>query len=347
MPSSHDLRRLRVLAAAYATPRSGRAAVEILVTALPFLAITAVMFVALYHGFWPALALSLPAGALLVRLFMIQHDCGHGTFFPSRRLNDWLGRAIGVLTLTPYDFWRRSHAVHHASSGNLAKRGVGDVATLTVREYLSLSGARRFWYRIYRHPLVIFGIGPVWLFMVRHRIPTGAVLRERAAWASVLGTNAVLLALGVAMVVLLGWQTFLLGYLPITLIGATAGVWLFYVQHQYEDTYWAQEQQWDFATAALEGSSYYDLPGVLRWLTANIGFHHLHHLSSRIPFYRLRTCFEAHPEFRVARRLTLWSSLRSARLALWDEDARKLVSFRAVRAQAAALAVPAESRAAA
>jgi omega-6 fatty acid desaturase (delta-12 desaturase) len=258
---------------------------------------------------------------------MIQHDCGHGTFFPSRRANDWLGRAIGVLTLTPYQFWRRSHAVHHASSGNLAKRGVGDVATLTVREYLALPRARRLLYRIYRHPLVIFGLGPAWLFIVRHRIPTGAMLRERAAWASVLGTNAALLLLGAALVMLLGWKVFLLGYLPMTLIGATAGVWLFYVQHQYEDTYWAPEQDWDFAAAALEGSSYYDLPGVLRWLTANIGFHHLHHLSSRIPFYRLRACFDAHREFRAARRLTLRSSLRTARLALWDEEARKLIAF--------------------
>jgi omega-6 fatty acid desaturase (delta-12 desaturase) len=346
MPLSHDLRRLRALAAAYATPRAGRATAEILVTALPFLALTAAMFAALYHGVWLALALSVPAGALLVRLFMIQHDCGHGTFFPSRRLNDWFGRAIGVLTMTPYEFWRRSHAVHHATSGNLEKRGVGDVNTLTVREYLSLPGLRRFWYRVYRHPVVIFGIGPAWLFMVRHRIPTGAMLRERAAWVSVLGTNAALLGLGATLVVLLGWQIFLLGYLPLTLIGATAGVWLFYVQHQYEDTYWARGQQWDFATAALEGSSYYDLPGVLRWLTANIGFHHLHHLSSRIPFYRLRACFEAHPEFRVAKRITLWTSLRSARLALWDEDSRKLVSFRAARALAR-LSAPAEERAAA
>src|SRR5262249_51567790 len=161
---------------------------------------------------------------------------------------------------------------------------------------------------------------------------TGAVLRERAAWTSVLGTNAALLALGAALVALLGWDTFLLGYLPMTLIGATAGVWLFYVQHQYEDTYWAHAPHWDFAAAAIEGASYYALPGVLRWVTANIGFHHLHHLSSRIPFYRLRDCFAAHPEFRVARRLTLWGSLATARLALWDEDARKLISFRALSA---------------
>jgi omega-6 fatty acid desaturase (delta-12 desaturase) len=346
MPS-YDLRRLRALAAAYATPSAGRATAEILVTALPFLAITAVLFAALDHGYWPALALGVPAGALLVRLFMIQHDCGHGTFFPSRRANVWLGRAIGVLTLTPYDFWRHSHAIHHASSGNLAERGIGDVRTLTLREYRALSPRGRLFYRLYRHPLVIFGFGPVWLFMVRHRIPAGSVLRERAAWTSVLGTNLALLVLGGALVALLGWQTFLIGYLPTTFIGAAAGVWLFYVQHQYEDTYWAHDAQWDFAAAALEGSSYYDLPGVLRWLTANIGFHHLHHLSCRIPFYRLRTCFAAHPEFRMARRLTLRSSLAAARLALWDEESRKLVGFRAALAQAATAAAPAQSRAAA
>jgi omega-6 fatty acid desaturase (delta-12 desaturase) len=347
MTSPYDLRRLRALAAPYATPSTARATAEILVTALPFLALCAALFALLDRGYWLALVLVVPAGALLVRLFMIQHDCGHGTFFPSRRANDWLGRAIGVLTLTPYDFWRHSHAIHHATSGNLAKRGIGDVRTLTVAEYRALSPRGRRFYRFYRHPLVTFGIGPVWLFMVRHRVPTGVVLRERAAWLSVLGTNLALLVLGGALVALVGWQTFLIGYLPLTFIGAAAGVWLFYVQHQYEDTYWAPDAQWDFAAAALEGSSYYDLPGVLRWLTANIGFHHLHHLSSRIPFYRLPACFAAHPEFRTARRLTLRSSLGAARLALWDEDARKLVGFRAVQLDVAAHPLAAEPRIAA
>jgi omega-6 fatty acid desaturase (delta-12 desaturase) len=268
-----------------------------------------------------------------MRLFMIQHDCGHGAFFPSRRANDWLGRVLGVLTLTPYAAWRRSHAVHHATSGNLARRGTGDVTTMTLREYQAATPRQRLGYRLYRHPLVLFGLGPAFLFGVRHRIPFGRFRDDPAGWASVMGTNAALLALGAGLVMLLGWQTFLIGYVPITLVGATAGVWLFYVQHQHEDTYWAWEPHWDFGTAAIEGSSWYDLPAVLRWVTANIGLHHLHHLSSRIPFYRLSACFAAHPEFRAARRLTLRTSLRTARLALWDEQARRLVSFRQARAR--------------
>jgi omega-6 fatty acid desaturase (delta-12 desaturase) len=335
-PPVLDQRTLRKLIAAYARPHSKRAAVELLVTALPFFALMAALFVALDHGWWAALLLSIPAGALLVRLFMIQHDCGHGAFFRSRRLNDIVGRVIGVLTMTPYAFWRRCHAVHHAGSGNLDRRGIGDVRTMTVREYLSASSRERLFYRLYRHPLVLFGIGPGWLFLVRHRIPTASMMREREAWISVLGTNAALLGMGAVLAATLGWATFLMGYLPVALLGATAGVWLFYVQHQFEDTYWAHEPQWDFATAAVSGSSYYDLPGLLRWVTANIGFHHLHHLSSKIPSYRLRDCFRSNPEFRKANRLTLWSSLRAARLALWDEDTRKLVSFRQVRGRIAA-----------
>jgi omega-6 fatty acid desaturase (delta-12 desaturase) len=338
---NHDSRSLRRMAAGHARPDNRRAAMQLVNTVLPFVGIMAGLLYALDHGVWAALLLAGPGAALLVRLFMIQHDCGHGSFFASRRANDWLGRSIGVLTLTPYASWRKDHAVHHATAGNLSRRGTGDVTTLTVREYLSSPPWRRFAYRLYRHPAVMFGIGPAFQFLVRHRVPTGSPRREGRAWASILGTNAAIVALGGLLARAVGLDALLLGYLPMFLIAASAGVWLFYVQHQFEGTYWADGRRWSFHAAALEGSSYYDLPAPLRWVTANIGFHHLHHLCSMIPNYRLRECFEQHAEFRSAgKRLTLRSSLKAARLSLWDEDHGALVTFRQAR-RAAAAAFPA------
>jgi acyl-lipid omega-6 desaturase (Delta-12 desaturase) len=246
-------------------------------------------------------------------------------------VNDWVGRVIGVLTVTPYDFWRRTHAIHHATHGNLDRRGIGDVTTLTVREYLSRPTWRRLAYRLYRHPLVMFGIGPAYQFFIRHRIPTGSPRRHRQNWLSILGTNAVL-AIVVAIIALtIGFRPLLLGYMPVMLIAASIGVWLFYVQHQFENTYWASDAEWRFDTAALEGCSYYDLPRVLHWVSGHIGLHHLHHLSSKIPNYRLRDCFEQNPEFRQAKRLSLLGSFGCARLAVWDERERKLIPFRNLR----------------
>jgi omega-6 fatty acid desaturase (delta-12 desaturase) len=266
-----------------------------------------------------------------VRLFIIQHDCGHGSFFASRRANDLLGRALGVLTLTPYAFWRRSHAVHHATSGNLSRRGDGDITTLTVREYFAQPRWRRLGYRLYRHPIVLFGIGPAWQFLLRHRIPTGHPVRHARSWASILGTNAALAAVLAGLAVAVGPLPVLLGYLPVMVLAASIGVWLFYVQHQFEDTYWEAEPRWDFYKAALEGCSYYDLPRVLHWITGHIGFHHIHHLSSKVPNYRLRDCFRDNPELHDAKRIGLADSLKCLRLALWDEERRKLVSFREAR----------------
>jgi omega-6 fatty acid desaturase (delta-12 desaturase) len=331
---SRGVRSLRSIAADYTRPDGRRAAVQLLVTVLPFLALLGGLLYALDNGVWPALLLTIPGAALLVRLFMIQHDCGHGSFFRSRRANDWLGRAIGVATLTPYAYWRKNHAVHHATAGNLDRRGVGDVTTLTVREYLSSPAWRRLAYRLYRHPLIMFGVGPVYLFLVRHRIPSGSPLCERQGWISVLGTNAMIVLLGGLISWSLGIVTFLLGCLPIILLAAAVGVWLFYIQHQFEDTYGAAGPRWEFQSAALEGCSYYDLPRLLHWMTANIGFHHIHHLSSRIPSYRLRDCFDQNPEFRSARRLTLRGGFGCMWLSLWDEDSRRLVSFRHVAQRA-------------
>lgn len=322
--------------APYLKPDARRALGQLLNTGLPFLAVMAGMLVALDHGILAA-SLLFPVGAvLLVRLFMFQHDCGHGSFFASRRANDILGWVLGVLTLTPYTAWRGNHAIHHANAGNLDRRGIGDVTTLTLPEYLALPAWRRLGYRLYRHPLVLFGAGPAWLFLIRHRIPTGDPRRRWRDWLSVLGTDAALAAILGTLVLTLGPGPVLLGWLPVMLLAATVGVWLFYIQHQFEDAYWEPRPSWDFRAAALRGASFYDLPRALHWMTGNIGFHHVHHLASRIPNYRLRECHEANPEFHAAPRLTLRESLRCARLALWDAERRKLVPFREARRAAAA-----------
>jgi acyl-lipid omega-6 desaturase (Delta-12 desaturase) len=321
----------RQITSAYAEPDTNRSLAQLLNTALPFLALMGALLYGLRHEVWATLVLVPPVAALLVRLFTIQHDCGHGAFFRSRWANDLLGRVIGVLTFTPYVFWRNSHAMHHATSGNLDRRGVGDIDTLTVREYLSLSAGRRLAYRLYRHPLVMFGIGPAYQFLIRHRIPTGNPFQERRIWFSILGTNAAIVVLAALLVLTVGLRPFVLGYGPVILLAASIGVWLFYVQHQFEETYWRPDAQWDFHAAALKGCSFYDLPRVLHWVTGYIGFHHIHHLCSKVPNYRLHECFEHHPEFRDVKRLTLLSSLKCARLALWDEEQGRLVSFRQIR----------------
>jgi omega-6 fatty acid desaturase (delta-12 desaturase) len=313
----------------YRAPSAARASFEIAVTLIPFLALWASMLFAVCSGHWRFYALAIaPAGALLVRLFMIQHDCGHGSFFPNRAANDWTGRVIAILTLTPYDHWRRSHAIHHATSGNLDGRGVGDISTMTVREYFAAGRWGRLRYRLYRHPIVIFGLGPFYLFVVQQRLPLGFMRKGLAPWISTMSTNAGVSAAGALLIWTFGPWPFLIVHLPIVLIGATAGVWLFYVQHQFELTRWDSKPAWEAQEAALHGSSHYDLPAVLRWFTANIGVHHVHHVSMRIPYYRLQDVLRDHPSLRTIGRITLLESLACVRLTLWDEDKRKLVSFR-------------------
>ena len=312
----------------YRASSPARSAIELLITALPFLLLWIAAWACLRWSYWLSLALAVPAAGFLVRLFMIQHDCGHGSFFRARRANDWVGRAIGVLTLTPYDYWRRNHAVHHAGSGNLDRRGIGDIATLTVGEYLAASRLRRLAYRLYRHPLVLFGLGPAYLFLVQHRFPGGAGLKSWRSWLSPMATNVAIAALAAAAIALVGTRAFVLVHAPITLLGASIGVWLFYVQHQFEGTYWASAGAWTMPEAALGGSSHYDLPPVMRWFTANIGMHHVHHLCSRIPFYRLPSVLRDHPELAVIGRLTLAQSVGCVRLALWDEEQGRMISFR-------------------
>ena len=320
--------------AEYRDPQISRSTFEIVVTVLPLLALWAAMWAALQVSPWLCLPLAVPAAAFLVRLFMIQHDCSHGSFFPRRRANDWVGRVIGVITLTPHDLWRRTHAIHHAGMGNLDERGIGDVTTLTVREYLRRGRWQRLAYRIYRHPAMLFGVGPTYLFLLQHRLPVGLMGKGWQPWISTMATNLAIAAISAGVVILFGIEAFLLIVLPTAMLAASAGVWLFYVQHQFEHTYWEQDGAWSHAESSLQGSSYYVLPGVLRWLTANIGMHHVHHLNSRIPFYRLPEVLEDHPALANASRLTLVQSLRCVRLTLWDERRKRLISFREALASA-------------
>lgn len=326
-----DPRRWTQLLGPYRKPSHMRSIAELAITFVPLAALwTAAWFTfSLGHG-WASLLIAIPAAGFLVRLFMIQHDCGHGTFFANRRANDWIGRLIGALTLTPYDFWRHTHAIHHATSGNLDRRGIGDVDTLTVREYLARSRWGRLKYRLYRHPLVMFGIGPAYLFLLQHRLPVGLMRHGWQPWASTMFTNLGVALIVTALVWFIGLKAFLMVHLPIMLLAATAGVWLFYVQHQFEHTAWDRDRNWSVHQAALLGSSHYDLPVLLRWFTANIGIHHVHHLCSRIPYYRLPHVLRDHPELREIGRLTLRESFGCVRLVLWDDVQRRLVSFRDV-----------------
>jgi omega-6 fatty acid desaturase (delta-12 desaturase) len=323
--------------ARYREPNCARSTVELAITAVPFVLLWILMWAALDAGYWVDLLLAVPAAGFLVRLFMIQHDCGHGAFFRRRRVNDWVGRIIGVLTLTPYDFWRHSHALHHANSGNLDHRGFGDVDTLTVREFLALPRWRRFLYRLYRNPIVMFGVGPMYLFVLQHRLPVGLMRSGWHSWLSTMATNLAIAVLAATMIWLVGLRSFLLVQSPITFLAGSIGVWLFYVQHQFEDTFWDHDESWNFHVAALQGSSYYDLPNVLRWFTANIGVHHVHHLCSRIPYYRLPRVLQEHPELASVGRLTLRQSLYCVRMVLWDERGRTLISFREIRSLRSAM----------
>jgi omega-6 fatty acid desaturase (delta-12 desaturase) len=313
--------------APFREPDPRRSAWQLVSTFLLLTAAWALMWASLSLSYGVTLLLAIPGAFMLVRLFIIQHDCGHGSFFRSQRLANLVGAALGVLTLTPYQYWRRTHAMHHASSGNLEHRGFGDIDTWTVAEYANRSRWERFKYRVYRHPLALFGVGAVLHFVVRHRLPTLAPRSWTRERRSIMGTNAGLLAFGLAMSALVGWRAFLLVHVPLTLLSCSIGVWLFYVQHQFEPTYWEHDEHWAFDAAALEGSSYYVLPPVLQWLTGNIGLHHVHHLSARIPNYRLQQVVDTFPELNRATRITMRESLRCVSLTLWDEDARRLVPF--------------------
>lgn len=326
-----DTNRLAKSLVAFRNPNAARGWYELAVTFLPLAAVFTIMLVAVSAGQYWTLCLAPLSGLLLLRMFIIQHDCGHGAFMPRKKSNDWIGRAIGVLTLTPYDCWRRSHELHHAGTGNLDARGFGDVDTLTVREFQALSPLKRFGYRLYRNPLTILGFGPAYLFLLRHRLPIGLMRAGSRYWVSAMATNAATaLLLG-----LLAWQfglaATMLVFIPTLLVAATVGVWLFYIQHQFEEAHWDERGEWSFKEAALHGSSYLVLPAPMRWFTGGIGVHHIHHLMSRIPFYRLYDALRAHPELAHVNRITPRQTITPFLLALWDEDQRKMVRFRDIR----------------
>ena len=313
--------------ARYRDPSTLRSVIELLVTLVPFALLWGLAWAAMSVSYALAFAIALLNGGFLVRIFVIQHDCGHASYFANRQVSDWLGRALGVLTLTPYDVWKRTHSIHHSHHGNLDQRGIGDVLTLTVEEYRSRSRWGRLLYRLYRHPLVLFVLGPSFLFILHNRLPFGLMHSGWRYWTSAMGTNALIGILLALIIWLGGFMPVLLIYLPTSVIGATVGVWLFYVQHQFEATQWQTTPDWQIHDAALAGSSHYRLPKALQWMTGNIGVHHVHHLYSRIPFYRLTEVLRDHYDLDQAQRLTLRDSLACVKLNLWDEKLQRLMSF--------------------
>lgn len=326
-----DIASFNALLAKYKEPDLRRSLWQLANTALPFLGIVVLMHYAHSRGLgWLSLLLAFPAAALMMRLFIIQHDCGHGSFFKSQRANDLVGAVLGVATMTPYRYWRQTHAIHHATSGNLERRGYGDINTLTVEEYEKLSAWGQWKYRVYRSAPVLFVVGPAYHFLINHRIPVIVPPDWKQERLSILLTDVVLAVILAVASYTVGLWAFLMVQLPVILITASVGVWFFYVQHQFEGTYWKPDANWDLAEASLQGCSYYELPAVLQWISGNIGFHHIHHLNSRIPNYHLERCMKENPVFQKVTKLTLLKSLSCISLALWDEKKAKLVGFDAV-----------------
>jgi omega-6 fatty acid desaturase (delta-12 desaturase) len=315
--------------APYARPHLGRSALDLATSLAPYLALSVLMYVLLDVSYPLVLALAVPAAGFLLRTYIVFHDCAHGSFLPSKRANAWLGVPLGLVVFAPFVSWRHSHAVHHATAGDLDRRGVGDVPTLTVAEYRAAPWRRRLGYRLFRNPVVMFGLGPIWALMLQPRVvPRSARPRIRR---SVLATNVALAVLVVALCWLIGWREYLLVQMPTALLAGSAGVWLFYVQHQFEDTYWENAGAWSYADAALRGSSYLRLPKPLQFFTGNIGFHHVHHLGTRIPNYNLQRAHDSNPIFHDVPTLSLWDGLRAVRLKLWDENRGRLVTFAEAR----------------
>jgi omega-6 fatty acid desaturase (delta-12 desaturase) len=313
----------------FQTPVLWRSVWQIVNTFVPYVTLWYLIYISVAISWWLVLPLAILAGGFMVRLFIIFHDCGHGSFFKSRKANDVIGFVTGVLTFTPYHHWRWEHAIHHATSGDLDRRGTGDIWTLTVQEYLDSSRWKRLSYRLGRNPLVLFVLAPLFMFLVKNRVSkTGANPRERH---SVYWTNLAVLGMWLALGSLFGFKAFLLIQLVLMMVAGSVGVWLFYLQHQFGEVYWERRGEWDYIDAALRGSSFYKLPRILQWFSGNIGFHHLHHLSPRIPNYYLEQCHEANPIFKKIPPITVLSSLKSLRLRLWDEQHHRLVGYAYLR----------------
>ena len=324
-----DTSKWREIVLRYQQPSIPRGVWQIVNTLVPYAALWFLMYLCMAVSWWLVVPLAILASGFMVRMFIIHHDCGHGSFFKTRRANHILGFITGVLTFTPYFHWRWEHAAHHATSGDLDKRGMGDIWTLTVQEYLESSRWKRFAYRLARNPVILFLIAPVFLFLVKHRFSKAAASkRERH---SVAWTNLAIVGMAAGLSMVFGFKAYLLIQVMVMAAGGAAGVWLFYVQHQFDGVYWERTGEWDYVTAALKGSSFYKLPKVLQWFSGNIGFHHIHHLSSRIPNYHLEKCHKAEPLFQTVKPITLFASFKSFTFRLWDEQRRRLVGYRHLR----------------
>jgi omega-6 fatty acid desaturase (delta-12 desaturase) len=321
----------RQLVAKYQNPITMRSVWELITSVIPYFIGWALIITSLQFPYWITFLLIIPTAGFMIRLFIIFHDTGHGSFFRSQKSNDFWGIITGFLTFTPYYQWRHEHAVHHAGAGDLERRGMGDIWTVTVKEYQAMSFWQKLSYRAYRHPFVLFVIGPSWTFLIGHRFARkGASRRERV---NVTITNLVMAAMLLTLINAIGLPAFLITLLPVVAIGGAGGIWMFYVQHQFEGTYWAHHDAWDYFTACLQGSSYYKLPAILQWFSGNIGLHHIHHLSPRIPNYRLQECHDENPVFQI-KPVTFFSSLKSLTYRLWDEQTRRLVGFDYVKKMA-------------
>jgi omega-6 fatty acid desaturase (delta-12 desaturase) len=306
---------------------------QLLNTLLPYVALLGLMYgtIAWHLSYGITLLLAVPAAALLVRLFVLFHDCVHGSYLSSPIARQIVGNILGVLVFTSFSDWRRSHGIHHSTSGNLDRRGIGDIWTMTADEYEGSSPLRRLRYRLFRNPLVMFGIGPFFTFVIAHRLPTRGANRKQTL--NVLLVDLAIAAIVIAACVTIGLKAYLMIQLPVLLVGGVGGVWLFYVQHQFDPSYWARSEAWEPTTAAMRGSSYYKLPRVLQWISGNIGLHHIHHLRPRIPNYNLQRCLNETPELQLPDPLRFWPSLKSVRLKLWDERRNLLLTFRQFKQQ--------------
>jgi acyl-lipid omega-6 desaturase (Delta-12 desaturase) len=314
----------RVLAP-YARPDLRRSLLDVLTSAVAFVVVTGAMYALLDVSYWLVLALSVPAAGFLLRTYILFHDCTHGSLMPTKRANRWLGIALGLMVFSEFESWKHNHQVHHATSGDLDRRGVGDLPTLTVAEYEAMSAKGRLGYRLFRNPIVMFGLGWIWALVIQPRL-TSRTDRPRIR-RSIILTNVALVAYVAAQMLVFGWQAYLLVTLPVVFMAGATGVWLFYVQHQFEDAYWESSGEWSYADAALRGSSYLKLPKVLQFFTGNIGLHHVHHLSSAIPNYRLQRAHDENPVFHDVPVLTFMDGMRATRLKLWDPQRRRLVTW--------------------
>ena len=337
--SAAESDQLRLALAPYARASARRGVTDVITSAVPYLALTAAMYALAGISPWLSLLLALPSAGFLVRTFIVFHDCSHNSLLPSRRANAWVGAVCGLLVYAPFHSWRHEHAVHHATAGDLDKRGMGDVETWTVAEYVGASWPARLGYRLMRNPLVLLGLGPIWALIIEPRFAP-AWARPRFT-GKILATDAALVGAVSALVFAFGWQDVLLVQLTTAMLAGATGVWLFYVQHQFEDVYWERHDGWDYTAAALRGSSYLKLPKVLQFFTGNIGLHHVHHLNPKIPNYNLQRAHDAHPVFESAPQLSLGDGINVLRLKLYDEDARRLVTFAGARRSVGATAAAA------